>query len=1047
MGEVEWRKEMVPLLIEKGLGYPNRNVRFEKDHADVKILDDRGIQHIVIETKSNEGKLGRVTLKQATTYLKGGESFVILASQHLWKVFRPGATEPIGEIRFNEDGIDNETLFLRLSREFMQDNKRFADFREGTAPNAYIAIDEAGFPKLVEALQQSVDMLFRYAVAVWPHQVELYQEYVEKKKDIDDTIASVKRSGETTYQQAEKLRILDDAARKLKYHYAIPIEANDSFEIFKRIQPYSGVVDEKKILDVYLREASHLALNRALLIRILEDKKLLKPKISNGGIRLWRQLTTYLEKQYQALLRFGFQDTELLYHHFFAESAFDWYLKVNGELGDVVEIVLFLLNSYDFSNVDRDLLSKVYQEFFSPEKRKKLGEFYTPPEVIKYLLQRSGWPGEGSLLDFSCGSGGFLVESLKQLLADCEKRGISAERQWDQAGRVVGFDINPFAVHITEMNLLGLMVNLFAAAVKEKMARGEKPQLPDLNVFCINALLRGVESNEDGSPRMGFEEFPGERFGDALDHRDSKFYRYVVGNPPYVRNERLDEADKKSYARLYDDVREGNTDLYGLFIRKAFDWLEKGGTLAVIVSQGLAEARAEDKVRRFVEQFQIEEIVPLEWANVFLVATNPFLLIVKKQTPPPGHKIKLRQGLRSIEQLDDPKAGRITEVEQESWKSLAPDGSWRLEVTADDLPILKKLNGYPKPFKGEYGMALRSGDQLIGDDPNGMKNPKPILDGREVKPWSVEWQGRYIDYDKEAISDAKSDVFFESISAVLPRISLTTQCAVLPNPIHYRNTVMKITSELVDDPYLTASLINSKLNRFYVHILARQGVIQQGWSTFYIKVISQMIAPINYLNAKVELIEKSQTCHSLAKELAFGDGKIVNETTPTFHSKPHFFSDLPDSDLSSLSGDLDLSLATFTKDGALTDGTLFSLRGDIDALFYIVHHAQLAGKASLTRTELESYSLPSNKEQMIAANKLIAAWLERKPTLEGQLRAAETEIDELVFSVTDLTKEEIATIKRRCTEFPLNELLKPTLPGKPTKFIKSQIYVNRYKEG
>lgn len=1054
MSEVGWRHEMVPLLIGQGLGYPSSNIGFEKERADVIVRDDQRIQHIVIETKLSEKNLGQKSLKQAIQYLKGGESFVVLASPYIWRVFRPGRTPAdaahLGDIRFDEeDGIENDTLFLRLSREMMQDNYRFADFRAGTAVTGYIPIDEMGFKKLVDALQSSVEMLFQYATIVWPRQVERYDFYLGEKRYIDDAIDKVQHSGANIYTIGEEVKHLEREAGKLERKFAVPIEAHRSYEIFRRIQPYSGPADDKKTLDIYLREASHLALNRALMTRILEDKGLLKRKISNGGIKLWHDFTTYLAQRYQALLRFSFTDTENLYHHFFTDSAFDWYLKVNGELGDVVEKVLYLLNSFDFSDVDRDLLSRVYQRFFSPEMRKKLGEFYTPAEVIQYLLRKSGWPGEGRLLDFSCGSGGFLVEALKGLLAEAEKRGLSAEQQWRQTERIVGLDINPFATHISEINMLSLMVNLFKAAVDEKKGRGEDPQLPDLNVFCIDSLDDSTydpdKSDEKDNGAIDFATWPGERYGDALEFRDEVKYRFVVGNPPYVRNERLDEKSKLRYARIFSDVREGNTDLYAFFIRRAFDWLEDGGRLAVIVSQGLAEARAADKVRRFVEQFQIEEIVPLEWAEVFGAAVNPFLLVVKKSPITPDHKMTLRQGLRNMAQLDDPKAGRFTKVNQADWAALAPDGSWRLEVTAEDIPILNKLKEYPKPFKGEYGITLRSERVLMGEDKSLMRNPVPILDGREIKCWYTIWQRRYLDYIPEEISDPKSPSYFDGPQVVMPTISLTAQAAVLVDGHYFRDTVMKVTSQAGLDHHAICGVINSQLNRYYSATYLRVGIIQKGYSRFYPRVINSFIAPARWPEILSALSAKGELCRRFCLEAENGDIDVINEIESILGSSRLQFADLPDSDFSTLSGDLDLSLASFNKEGALTDGTLFSLKGDADALFFMVHHAQLAGKEVLKRADVESYRLPASKEQLIEVNRLIAAWMERKPTLAGQLRRAEAEIDELIFSATDLTPAEVAIIKRRCTEFPLSELLKTSLPGKPTRYIQARVYKDRYK--
>ncbi len=1049
MNEIEWRHEMVPIIIHKQLNYPSRNVRFEKDYSDIKILDDSGIQHIVIETKSSERKLGKKTLKQAFTYLQGGESYVVLASQFLWRVFRPGkcveTAKHLGDIRFTEEGIENESLFRQLGRDFMLDNERFAEFRSGDADNAYISIDERGFPKLVNVLQLSVEMLHQYAQVVWPRQQELYDEYTEKFDHVRKTVESVKRNGEAVYQQDEKLRLLEQAERKLAQEYATPIEAVKSYEVFKRIQPYSGSADEKALLDIFLREAAHLALNRALLIRILEDKKLLKPKISNGGIGLWRKFTTFLEKRYQALLRFSFWDTENLYHHFFAESAFDWYLKVDGELGDVIERVLFLLNSFDFSDVDRDMLSRVYQNFFSPDKRKKLGEFYTPNEVILYLLKKSGFPGEGKLLDFSCGSGGFLVEALKQLLEQAEKRGISAEQQWRLAGNIVGFDINPFAVHIAEMNLLSLMVNLFRGAVEEKKARGESPRLPDLNVFCIDSLLQGLSDYHSGD--MGFETWPGERYGDALESRDLTKYRYLVGNPPYVRNERLESATKQSYAKLYDDIRQGNTDIYAMFMRRAFDWLEDGGRLAVIVSQGLAESRSSEKIRRFIEQYKIEEIVPLEWAGVFMANINPFLIIIKKEEPEQDHQIHIRQGLRKIEELNK-ECGHSTYVSQKDWANLAPDGSWRLEITDVDLPIVKKLNNYPKPFKGEYGMVLRSKEILIRKDKSEMKNPRKVLDGREVSAWLTSWQGRYIDYDLKKISDPKSYEFFNNTQVVLRRISLTTQATAFDPEFLFRDTLMSVSNTSGYSSHVVCAIINSMLNRYFTALINRSHALSGSMrSTHTPRVINNFLSPLSLKDNKdIESLDKlSRKCHALANEMTNGDIELCDKIAGIIGKSPRHFSDLHDSDFSSLWGEFDLSKIRFTRDGSLTDGTLFQLRGNPDALYYIVHHAQLKGKRKLKRAEVERYPLPPTHEQLIEVNKLIHAWLKRKPTLGDQLRAAEAKIDELIFVASDLTQDEVETVKRRCTEFPLSELLKTPLPGKLTRQIESRIYKNRYK--
>ncbi|MCF7811865.1 N-6 DNA methylase [bacterium] len=1054
MGEIEWRKEMVPLIIEQGLGYRKNNIRFEKDRADIKIHDDNGIPHIIIETKLTERKLNKKALRQAFGYIQGGESYIVLASQARWKVFRPECASideitPIGEINLTEeDGLDNKELFLRLSESMMIDNERYRDFREGKSPSGYIQLDERGFDKLVSVMRLSFDMLYNYAEKVWPRQIELYNEYYTKRKELDELEDGVKHSGEKTYRIEERLQLIDEQRTKLERQYEIPVEAIEkSFNRFKQIQPYSRAVSDEQVTKIYLNEVCHLVLNRAIMIRILEDKGILKPKISNRGIYLWRELTTFIRDRYQYLLRFSFWDAELLYHHFFTEGIFDWYLKVDGELGDVVEKSLFLLNGFDFSDVDRDIMGRVYQDFFGPDKRKKLGEFYTPDEVIKYLLKKAGWPGEGKLFDFACGSGGFLVEALKQSLDDGEKRGISPEECWRQAGNIVGLDINPFAVHIAEMNLLFLMVNQFKEIVDERVKNGIPVQLPDMEVFRIDALLDGRELVRSGdSYSSSYDAWPGERFTDALIARDLKgAYRYIVGNPPYVRNERLDPAAKDWYDKIFADVKEGNTDIYAYFIRKAMDWLEPGGRIAVILSQGFANARSSLKVRRYIEQYTIEELVPLEWADVFLAAVIPFLLVLKKEVPSKGHKIHIRQGLRHIKELES-KKDRSTYIKQSEWVNLSPDSSWRMEITDEDIPIIKKLSQYPTLFSGSYGLTARSKEILVGNDTSKMKNPKPVLDGREIKAWSVEWQGRYIDYNKEKISDPKSDEYFKSTKVVLPRISLTSQASVLENEFYYRDTVMRVNSDDDISPYAVCCAINSLLNRYYSFLILRSNPLLAARNTIYPRVIGNMISAPTFCSITDLLESLGKKCHSLAYEMVNGDRDLIDKIDGLLGIDRIHFSDLRDSDLSSLAGDLKIANAHFSRKGELSDGSLFFIRGDNEALYFLAHHAQLKGKARLHRKDIEAYELPKSNDTLKQINKLIRDWLKRKPTLADRLRKTENEIDEIIFGACeDLTKEEIATIKRRCTEYPLSEVLKTSLPGIPTRQIPVKTYKDRYK--
>ena len=89
-------------------------------------------------------------------------------------------------------------------------------------------------------------------------------------------------------------------------------------------------------MNIYLADMTYAALNRLLFIRITEDKDLLKRKISNGGIGVWRQFVNFLQDKYQDLVQLAYRDASHLYEHFFEYGIFDWYVKGDSQLNEVL---------------------------------------------------------------------------------------------------------------------------------------------------------------------------------------------------------------------------------------------------------------------------------------------------------------------------------------------------------------------------------------------------------------------------------------------------------------------------------------------------------------------------------------------------------------------------------------------------------------------------------------------------------------------------------------------------------------------------------------
>ncbi len=76
---------------------------------------------------------------------------------------------------------------------------------------------------------------------------------------------------------------------------------------------------------------------------------------------------------------------------------------------------------YDFNIIPIELISNIYERFLGNKQRKKDGAFYTPSFLVDYILKFTIDPylknhNTCTVLDPACGSGIFLVETLRRII-------------------------------------------------------------------------------------------------------------------------------------------------------------------------------------------------------------------------------------------------------------------------------------------------------------------------------------------------------------------------------------------------------------------------------------------------------------------------------------------------------------------------------------------------------------------------------------------------------------------------------------------------------
>ncbi len=134
---------------------------------------------------------------------------------------------------------------------------------------------------------------------------------------------------------------------------------------------------------------------------------------------------------------------------------FDWPAVV-GAGAPIVKGIARRLSTFDWSQVEHDVLKTLYESVIDTETRHKLGEYYTPDWLAqKIVAENYTDPLAQTLLDPACGSGTFLFWAIRHLIAACDAVGLDNRQTVNEVvGRVHGMDLHPVAVTLARVTYL-----------------------------------------------------------------------------------------------------------------------------------------------------------------------------------------------------------------------------------------------------------------------------------------------------------------------------------------------------------------------------------------------------------------------------------------------------------------------------------------------------------------------------------------------------------------------------------------------------------------
>jgi len=228
-------------------------------------------------------------------------------------------------------------------------------------------------------------------------------------------------------------------------------------------------------------------------------------------------------------------------------------------------------------------------ELLIPKNDRKLnGAFFTPNYIVDFIINETKPTEYEKCLDPSCGCGAFLIG-----LVEYFKRNFSKSIKEILKQNIYGADILDYNVDRTK-TLLSILALQYGEIIEES----------DLNIEHKDSLR---------------------------DIWQLKF-DVIVGNPPYVKYQDLDDKNRVELLKHWKSIESGTFNLYFAFFELGYKLLENTGRLGYITPNNYFTSLSGISLRQYFQQNKcLTRIVDFSHKKVFDAQTYTAITFLNKQ--------------------------------------------------------------------------------------------------------------------------------------------------------------------------------------------------------------------------------------------------------------------------------------------------------------------------------------------------------------------------------------------------------------------------------
>lgn len=261
--------------------------------------------------------------------------------------------------------------------------------------------------------------------------------------------------------------------------------------------------------------------------------------------------------------------------------------------------VVSYLEGVDLLNTDLDSKGRAFETFMGSFFRGDFGQYFTPRNIVSFIVDSLPIDENDRVLDTSCGSGGFLLHALDKVRR--ASREFYDIKEGDNETRECYDQWHDFA----EYNLYGIEIN-------EQISRTAKMNMiihddGHTNVVTSDGLIAPsdlqIKTNNDGFKENSFD--------------------YIITNPPFGSTiKQTEKAYLHQYKLAIKEIDWLNPDskvsarpsqsTEVLFIEQAEKYLVDGGYLAIVIPDGILTNSSMQYVRDYIsDTFRIVAVISM----------------------------------------------------------------------------------------------------------------------------------------------------------------------------------------------------------------------------------------------------------------------------------------------------------------------------------------------------------------------------------------------------------------------------------------------------